>query len=412
MSSHREPSRPSAGPEQEPTLLERLFPSPMSHPDIIRVGWMRGNALHNTLVSLYHLARLPLPLCALLVGGMAASVALVFEQPMTAGAVLGANVLGDGILLLLLPRLGISYGWIAPPWLIFTTGRCALALLVGLLPVSAAAELYALAAVEVSLTLLSWYGHLVEPFWIQHTRLSWKLEGLGAPVDLLFISDLHVERLTRREARVIEIIRCREPDVIAIGGDVLNLSFVGDPRALEDAGVFLSRLSAPGGVYFIRGTWDVDPPHIIDPLVEGLDNLIPVNGARHTVEYNGARFQLLGIPADLTPNEREELLAELMEDAGSPTICVHHLPDLVEAAAAEGVDIYLSGHTHGGQINIPLLGPVFTGSRFGRRYLRGYHKLDSTHAYVSRGLGLEGLGAPRMRFLSRPEMIWIHLEPE
>ena len=412
MPPHKEPSRPAPSGEHEPSLVERLFPSPMSHPDIIRVGWMRGNALHNSLVLLYHLARLPLPLCAVLVAGMAAAVAQVYEQPLVAGAVLGANMLGDLILLVLLPRLGISFGWIGPPWLIFTTGRCVLALLAGLLPVDPAVKVFTLAGVEVTLTLLSWYGHLVEPFWIQHTRLCWKLKGLEAPLELLFISDLHVERLTRREARVIEAVRRRRPDVIIIGGDVLNLSYVGDPRALKEADAFLSQLSAPGGVYFIRGTWDVDPPHIIDPLVERLDNLIPVNGLRQTIEHGGARFQLIGIPADNTPEERELLLEELFEDASSPTVCLHHLPDLVEAAAAQGADIYLSGHTHGGQICVPLLGPAFTGSRFGRRYLRGYHRVGSTHAYVSRGLGLEGLGAPRMRFLSRPEMIWIHLKPE
>jgi len=392
--------------------MERLFPSPMTHPDIIRVGWMRGNALHNTLVLLYHLARLPLPLCALLVAGMGAATAVVYQQPVMAGAVLCANLAGDVILLLVLPRLGISFGWISPPWLIFTTGRCVLALLVGLLPLGGVTQIYALCAIEGSLTLLSWYGHLVEPFWIQHTRLTWKLDGLGAPLDLLFISDLHIERLTRREARVIEEIERRRPDVIAIGGDVLNLSYVGDPSALADAESFLSRLSAPGGVYFIRGTWDVDPPHIINPVVDRLDNLIPVNGSRRTISFEGARFQLVGIPADLSPDERERLLAELYEDASPPTVCVHHLPDLVEDAASHGADVYLCGHTHGGQICIPLLGPVFTGSKFGRRYLRGYHRVGSTHAYVSRGIGLEGLGAPRMRFLSRPEMIWIRLEPE
>lgn len=410
--AHKEPRRPAQEAHQEPSLLERLLPSPMAHPDIIRVGWMRGNTLHNTLVLLYHLARLPIPICAMLVGAMAAVVALTYQDPVLAGAILGANMLGDLVLLLLLPRLGVSFGWVGPPLIIFATGRSVLALVIGLLPLAGAAELWAVAAVQVILTLLSWYGHLVEPFWIQHTRLTLKLKDLGAPLELLFISDLHVERLTRREAHVIESIKRRAPDVIAIGGDVLNLSYVGDPRALEHAERFLGQLSAPGGVYFIRGTWDVDPPHIINALVDRLDNLIPVNGSRRTVEHGGARFQLVGIPADLSPEERVGLLEELFDGARAPTVCVHHLPDLIEDAARVGADVYLSGHTHGGQICAPLLGPVFTGSRFGRRYLRGFHRLGDTRAYVSRGIGLEGLGAPRMRFLARPEMIWIRMEPE
>ena len=409
--SLNEPKRPAPSKLQRPTLLQRLFPSPMEHPDIIRVGWMRGNALHNTLVFLYHMARVPLPLCVLLVGGAAAAVALVFEFPLVAGALLVGNIAGDLLLLLLLPRLRISFGWVSAPFLEFSAGRVLLALLAGLL-LPSPAQLHVLAAIQLTLTMLSWYGHLVEPFWIQHTHLRWKLPDLGAPLRVLFISDLHIERLTRREAAVLDAIERQQPEVVLIGGDVLNLSYVGDPRALEQASTFLSQLSAPGGVYFIRGTWDVDPPHLINPMVQQLENLIPVNGSRLTVEHGGARFQLVGIPADLTPEERTRLLRELCEGARPPTVCVHHLPDLVEEAAAAGVDIYLAGHTHGGQICIPLLGPIFTGSKFGRRYLRGFHQVQSTRAYISRGIGMEGLGAPRMRFLARPEMIWIDLEPE
>jgi hypothetical protein len=70
-----------------------------------------------------------------------------------------------------------------------------------------------------------------------------------------------------------------------------------------------------------------------------------------------------------------------------------------------GVDLYFCGHTHGGQIRLPLLGALITSSELGKRYEMGRYKEKGTTLYVSRGLGMEGLGAPRARFLSPPEVI-------
>ena len=73
------------------------------------------------------------------------------------------------------------------------------------------------------------------------------------------------------------------------------------------------------------------------------------------------------------------------------------------------IDLMLSGHTHGGQICIPGLGPVFTAARSHRRLARGTHDVNGTILHTNRGLGLEGLGAPRMRFWARPEITVIEL---
>ena len=73
------------------------------------------------------------------------------------------------------------------------------------------------------------------------------------------------------------------------------------------------------------------------------------------------------------------------------------------------MDLYLAGHTHGGQIRLPLYGPMATGSRYGRRYAAGLFQEKDTTLYVSRGLGFEGGGMPRARFLCRPEAVNIEL---
>jgi hypothetical protein len=75
-----------------------------------------------------------------------------------------------------------------------------------------------------------------------------------------------------------------------------------------------------------------------------------------------------------------------------------------------GVDLYLCGHTHGGQVRLPLYGAMLTSSQLGKRYEMGHYQQGRTNLYVSRGVGLEGLGAPRIRFLSPPEITLVTLQ--
>jgi predicted MPP superfamily phosphohydrolase len=100
-----------------------------------------------------------------------------------------------------------------------------------------------------------------------------------------------------------------------------------------------------------------------------------------------------------------------MEGAdGQPSFLLYHKPDMVEDAARLGVSLYVAGHTHGGQIRLPLYGALYTASRYGRKYAGGTYKVGPTTMVVSRGVGLEGAGAPRMRFLCPPEVVGIELE--
>jgi predicted MPP superfamily phosphohydrolase len=80
-------------------------------------------------------------------------------------------------------------------------------------------------------------------------------------------------------------------------------------------------------------------------------------------------------------------------------------------AVAHGLNLYLCGHTHGGQVRLPIYGALLTSSQLGKRYEMGHYREDDTHLYVSRGLGLEGLSAPRVRFLCPPEMTLVTLRP-
>ena len=91
------------------------------------------------------------------------------------------------------------------------------------------------------------------------------------------------------------------------------------------------------------------------------------------------------------------------------TLLLYHSPDLIETASSVGVDLYLAGHTHGGQVRLPFYGAVITFSAYGKQYEMGWYEVGATTLYVSRGLGMEGWDAPRMRFLCPPEMEVVEL---
>ena len=88
---------------------------------------------------------------------------------------------------------------------------------------------------------------------------------------------------------------------------------------------------------------------------------------------------------------------------------LHHYPERAVAASRRGVELMVAGDTHGGQIRLPLLGPLVQMSRFGRYFDMGLHRVGGSWLYVNRGIGMEGGNAPRMRFLCRPEVALIEL---
>ena len=92
-------------------------------------------------------------------------------------------------------------------------------------------------------------------------------------------------------------------------------------------------------------------------------------------------------------------------------VLLHHYPDLIEEPAVSKVDLYLTGHTHGGQVALPLYGALITLSKHGKRYEAGKYVVGDTILYVNRGIGMEGGRVPRVRFWARPEITVFDIVP-
>jgi hypothetical protein len=318
----------------------------------------------------------------------------------------------DGGGLALLPRLKRSFGPVTPPLLMLALARTTLTFLVGLVWATAGG-LALVAGLQSLAALLFIYGTWVEPFRITVTERTLRSPKLtaGSPLRVLHLSDFHVERLTAREEALLDHVTDLAPDVVLLTGDYLNLSYVHDPQAHAESRRFLERLCAQARcpVYAVTGSPPVDNPDVVPRIFADLP-LRWLQDRTATVTCHGQRIRLLGVHCHHErPVDGAALRALASEDReGEPfTILLYHSPDLMPEAVSLGIDLYLCGHTHGGQVRLPLFGALVTSSEFWKRYEMGLYQEGATTLYVSRGLGLEGMGAPRIRFLAPPEItLW------
>jgi predicted MPP superfamily phosphohydrolase len=172
----------------------------------------------------------------------------------------------------------------------------------------------------------------------------------------------------------------------------------------------LRQLDAPYGVYAVPGTPVVDTGAALAEIFDDLENVTLLRDEVKPLEVDGRALYLVGV-ANLGLERDRESLETLMSQAPADawSILMYHTPDLVATAAELGVDLYLAGHTHGGQVRLPWFGAILTASKYGKRYEAGPYQVGATQLYVSRGLGMEGLGAPRVRFLCQPEIVVLEL---
>jgi hypothetical protein len=150
----------------------------------------------------------------------------------------------------------------------------------------------------------------------------------------------------------------------------------------------------------------VDLRDVVPNIFDGLDITWLLDQVAD-VEINKYRITLVGLRCTRERSHDVPRLRRLMSQVPDDafTLLLYHSPDLMPEAVDLGVDLYLCGHTHGGQIRLPFIGALVTSSAFWKRYEMGRYEEAKTTLYVSRGLGMEGMGAPRARFLSPPEII-------
>ena len=379
--------------------------------------------LHRILVAGNRVARLPAPVLCLVLTTFVGSAGWIWTKAAhspTPGYVVGMSlavfVIGDWAMLAWLPRTGRSFGPVGLTLIALTVARWALFTATALIPSTPELPYWTAALAVIGNLALA--GNVLdslwaEPFQLDVTRIEIESPRLAGrpPIRVLHLSDLHVERITSRERRLLELVEELRPDLIVFTGDSLNLSFLDDARAQADCREILSRLRAPLGVYAISGSPSVDMPQIVSKVLDGLDIRLLQNRAEplKLSPEDEPALALVGITCTNNAVRDGETLKHVMASVpNNPsrpfTLLLYHSPDLMPEATRAGVDLFLAGHTHGGQIRLPLIGALVTSSKYWKRYEMGLYTEGNTRLYVSRGIGMEGLGAPRARFLCPPEI--------
>ena len=258
----------------------------------------------------------------------------------------------------------------------------------------------------IIIALLTLDVMVVEPNMVKVERLKLEFENIDEKLDglkIVQISDLHFGTYGFREELVINLINYLKPDLIVITGDLIN-----NADGIKDLIKFLKKLRAPLGIYCVYGNWDhwsgVNLTKLRILLKKECNVTVLVN-EYVIIEYNGTSFYLIGVD---DPHTGHDNIKEAYPKTNERfKILLAHSPEILGNIKGYKVNLILVGHTHGGQIVLPLIGPLFLPLRGEyRKYVSGLYKVNGTYMYVNRGLGTSIIP---IRLLCSPEITLIRI---
>jgi len=221
---------------------------------------------------------------------------------------------------------------------------------------------------------------------------------------LTLISDLHFTGNICQAyfEQVVEKANELGSDLIIIAGDIIDREC-----CLSWLDQTLARLSAKHGIYFVLGNHDrkLKNETLIRETLRCL-GCRDVADRWLSIEFNGSQIHLAGNERPWFGNETQVSTDPIEFSNGDLRICVTHSPDQWKWGRERGCDLTLAGHTHGGQIRIPLLGPVISPSYFGVKYASGIFCRNGKVMVVSRGVS----GEEPIRFNCPPEITQIKIQ--
>lgn len=258
------------------------------------------------------------------------------------------------------------------------------------------------------------YMQNVEPSWMEVKRVRLKLRRLPEAFSGLRIaqlSDIHIGPWMSLEKirEILNVVVAQSPDVLALTGDFV-LAYGRMPRSymeeLDGMAQALRPVSDDLPVVAVLGNHDYmyNPSQVREALERGGARVL-MNSV-HTLSRGAARFHLAGI--DDIYRGSPDLKAILGAfPAGECAMLLAHEPDFADiSAATERFDLQISGHSHGGQIVLPFIGPPIL-PKHGEKYFSGLYQVGEMFQYTNRGVGMS---FPAVRFNCRPEITIFTLE--
>lgn len=246
---------------------------------------------------------------------------------------------------------------------------------------------------------------LIEPHGVRVETLDLVAGHAGSPVRIVQLSDLHLSDFDGYFRKVAAMANSLAPDLIILTGDYLE-----QERNIRGVVDFLRQLKAPHGIYAVQGNWEYWS------RLEG-DNLRRhFSGAgvrllideRADLEIGGLPLSILGMDFPSSSDRLRHLQGQA--DPQRFNLLLSHVPAFAHEHLERFINLILCGHTHGGQIRLPLLPPLYL-PRFSGRFVAGNYQvgLYGIRLYVNRGIGTSILP---LRFACRPEITLITLAPK
>lgn len=236
-----------------------------------------------------------------------------------------------------------------------------------------------------------------------------RLEGFT----IALLSDFHYDRVFSEHPlhAAIGMVNNLHPDLIVLTGDFVSMPVFSDHEREEKAAAhaepcarLLQQMQARHGLWAVLGNHDVfSDPRIVTSALRGAGIRVLANQSV-AIEADGARFWLAGVN-DIVSGTHDLGAALRSVPGDEPTVLLAHEPDYADVVARHPVDLQFSGHSHGGQVRLPLLGPLYL-PYMGRKYVWGLYRVGPLTLYTNPGLGT--LGVP-VRWNCPPEITLLTL---
>jgi predicted MPP superfamily phosphohydrolase len=232
------------------------------------------------------------------------------------------------------------------------------------------------------------YRLLTERWEVTVTRATFGVRNLPTDLEgltLAHLTDFHCGPLVPKEfvEDVVRRTNLLKPDLVVLTGDYVDE----DMTNLTECAAALGKLAAPLGVYAVLGNHDyeVGAEEVAQALAAQGMNLL--RNARTALGRGERKLWLVGL--DDTAGHREEFRETLAGiPADEPIVMLSHSPDLLNRSADVGVELILSGHTHGGQVRLPGIGAPHAPSMVTTRFAVSHVRRRHTRLYVGRGVGM------------------------
>lgn len=253
----------------------------------------------------------------------------------------------------------------------------------------------------ILLISLAIYSIFIEPNKLDvncYTIQDSELKG----VKVVFASDFHIKpHQQKRLNKIVELINKENADLVLSTGDFVSGHDEKMSMPIEDIVTGLSKIKSKYGFYTTLGNHD--GWYGTQKVTKALENhrIKVLSNENTSITINSKVIYLAGVE-DLTTGKPN--IYKALKNSKAPVILLTHTPDIF-SKVKQNINLTLAGHTHGGQVQLPLFGAIFTASKYGDRYVKGLIEEKGNKILITKGIGTSILP---IRFNCAPEIVVIN----